>query len=193
MRPQVWEKSPHRTIICICSNKWLKNNEEKKINKKNYSMQVILIWNFKESEIFYFVHGNIVDPLWTFLLIIFTKKNVGVPHHRWLPLFFRSPRSYEYKKKKSFLSTYRFCNLNLLRVWTASALRLDVKISKSGLYWESRLRPPAGGTNQHKPWCHSESVTPPPSQTSWEVGPKSPPGVIFSKITLKSRSSDECV
>lgn len=32
----------HRTVICICSNKWLKNNEEK-TNKKNNSMQVILI------------------------------------------------------------------------------------------------------------------------------------------------------
>lgn len=32
----------HCTIICICSNKWLKNNEEKKPTKKN-SMQVILI------------------------------------------------------------------------------------------------------------------------------------------------------
>lgn len=201
----------HRTVICICSNKWLKNNEEKKTNKKN-SRQVILFWNSTSRKIevkYLFCAWKHCQSSGLFF-DIFTKKNVWVPHHRWR-LFFRSLGLVTTVNLcfVFFLSTYRVCNLNplSLQAWTnhpaATAVRLAVKTCKSGLFCESLSGLGSSSSSSSwrdqpaQTWCHGESarVLHPKltRQTSCEVGVTSSPGNRSLETVSKSRCRDECV
>lgn len=109
-----------------------------------------------------------------------------------------------------FLSTYRFCNLNLLslQAWTnhpaATAVRLAAKTCESGLFWESLLGLGSSSSSSSwrdqpaQTWCHGESsarVLHPKltRQTSCEVGVTSSPGNRSLGTVSKSRCRDECV
>lgn len=142
---------------------------KKKTNKKNNSMQVILIWcstSRKWKWNLCFVHENIVDPFWTFLWHFYQKEDWSTSPS--LATLLPQPRSYEYRKKKyicfvfffrHFGSATQTCACFKCGKITATKapapgrkrfVSVDCgRISSSSSSWRDQ---PA------QTWCHSESA-----------------------------------
>lgn len=161
----------HCTIICICSNKWLKNNEEKKTKQKKIIV-CRLFWfdtfNFEKMEVNLFCAWKRHQSFFFFYFpYVFTKKELCWSSSPWwTATLLLQPRSYENKKSNIYFFPFEKSGQQLkpaLALSVDKSPRPGARICKSGLLrisfglWSSS----SSFSWRDQPaqtWCHSKSA-----------------------------------